>query len=191
MFCLFSSKSSLVSTYLDYSKYYLISFLTWIFCLASVSELIDGDVVGPHHGFQIFVQPYIWGLNVSNERSKLLVVWNEHSNPCFLQLYLQLHLIYQSKRCPFVSHCSFLHDGDGSLYIPTSLGKFLSLLLQAIQEKKYLMYDHELLIEVPHGLSKCWYFTKYHCSHFPQVDMCGDCVLCYCPELFNLLSDSL
>ena len=158
----------------------------------SFSEWDDRwDIVGSHHATQISLQPYIWGLNISNEWGELLVVLNQHLKSCFLQLCLWLHLLYQSKRCPFVSHFPFLHGGVGSLYIPMSLDKFLTLLLRTMQADKCLMYGHELLIEVLHGLSKCWYFTKYCCSHFPQVDLCGDYVLRWCAKMFYLLLGNL
>lgn len=112
-------------------------------------------------------------------------------NSLFLQIFLQFHLLYQSKQWPFVSHSPFLHDSDNSLHIHKSLEKFLPLLLQAMQVDNCLMYSHELLIEVSHGLSKCWYFTNYNLCHFPQVDLCRYYVLCYFANLFYLFLGTL
>lgn len=50
------------------------------------------------------------------------------------------------------------------------------------------MHNDKSIIEIVHGTTKCLYFNKYYCPHFPQ---CGNWILRWCLELFYLLPDSL
>ena len=60
-----------------------------------------------------------------------------------------------------------------------------------MQTNNCFMYCHKLLIDVPHGFSKCWYFNKYCCSHLLQVNLCEICILWCCMKLFCFFPRSL
>lgn len=185
MFYLIISKSSLVEICLSGSNYSSISFLTRCLHLASVSESTDGILYIFIRKSKFLYNRTYEAMNTSNEWGEFLVILNQYLNSYFLQHCLSLHFLWQVKWFPFVSHWPFLHGDNGIVYV--RFEKISALLLQTMQVNNYFMYGYVILIEVPHGLSKCQYFTKYRCSHFLQVDLCKDCVLCCCVELFYLL----